>query len=299
MNPDSCQYNPKLEQKYFYLPRIFRKSNRSFQDFYENKPVRIIKIIYIYKLNQNELIFDTILAKDNKIVKDKKEIYKIKEDAISMMILENKKIPPIWTKKNSYLKILKKIFNNNDEMKSIAITNQKNNEQREIYNQKLKDNFRSIKIKNKPSSIFLFDNDLATLMKSKRKMKKLIKIPKIRTLNEEYQELISKQNIKIETPKPDMIKKNLKNIFNYRKNIALRFKYNSIKFKGNLNPLLIKSKSQIINSLNKINIKNKGIFKDNSWYENNKEYEDKLMLTGMNNKKFKNLANDIIVEEKM
>ena len=237
--------------------------------------------------------------KDDKILKNKKELYKIKEDSISTMIIENKKIPQTWTRKNSYLKILRKIFDKSDEMKSIALTNQKNNEQREIYNQKLKVNFPLLKKKNAVSTIFEIDNDLATLMNNKRKMKKLIKIPKIRTLHEEYKDMINKQNIKIELPKPDSIKKNLKNILNYRKNIALRFKYNHIKLKGNLNSQLSKSKSQIINSLNKYNFINKGIWKENQSNENNKEYEDKLMVTGMNNKKFKNLANNIIVEEKV
>lgn len=237
--------------------------------------------------------------KDDKILKNKKELYKIKEDSISTMIIENKKIPQTWTRKNSYLKILRKIFDKSDEMKSIALTNQKNNEQREIYNQKLKVNFPLLKKKNVVSTIFEIDNDLATLMNNKRKMKKLIKIPKIRTLHEEYKDMINKQNIKIELPKPDSIKKNLKNILNYRKNIALRFKYNHIKLKGNLNSQLSKSKSQIINSLNKYNFINRGIWKENQSNENNKEYEDKLMVTGMNNKKFKNLANNIIVEEKV
>ena len=65
------------------------------------------------------------------------------------MIYENKKIPPIWTRKSSYLKILKNVFHNNYEIRQIALTNERNNELREIYNKKLKENLLLLKKQNK------------------------------------------------------------------------------------------------------------------------------------------------------
>ena len=69
------------------------------------------------------------------------------------MIYENKKIPPIWTRKSSYLKILKKVFHNNYEIRQIALTNERNNELREIYNKKLKENLLLLKNKNKKENL--------------------------------------------------------------------------------------------------------------------------------------------------
>jgi hypothetical protein len=182
-------------------------------------------------------------------------------------------------------------------MKQIAITNQKNNEQRELYNLKLKENFPMIQHnKSALDNSLAFDSDLLTLISNRRKMKKVVNIPKIKSINEEYKIMVKKLNKKIITPKPDSLRHNLKNILEYRKKIALRFKYNHKKFKDKQISQITKSKSQIINSLNKYKIINDEI----KQYEINayeKEYEDKLMITGMNNKKFKNFENDIILEE--
>ena len=182
-------------------------------------------------------------------------------------------------------------------MKQIAITNQKNNEQRELYNLKLKENFPMIQHnKSALDNSLAFDNDLLTLISNRRKMKKVVNIPKIKSINEEYKIMVKKLNKKIITPKPDSLRHNLKNILEYRKKIAMRFKYNHIKFKNKQNSQIAKSKSQIINSLNKYKIENNEI-KNDGRKNNEREYEDQFMITGMNNKKFKSFENDIVFEE--
>jgi len=154
-------------------------------------------------------------------------------------------------------------------------------------------------LKNKKVNAFEYDNDLITLLNSKRKMKKVIQIPKIRSLNEEYKEMVKKINLKIEPIKPYSLKQNLKNIINYRKNVALRFKYNKFKIKKKNSILLAKSKSQILDSINKNDIRYDVIISAGTENKNIKEYEDKLMITGMNNKKFKKGGNNnAIIEEK-
>ena len=134
--------------------------------------------------------------------------------------------------------------------------------------------------------------------------------------------MIKRQNFKIEPPRPDSLRENLKNIVEYRRKMALRFKYNNFNPKiGINNSVLPKSRSQIINSNQNLKYKyntistsdNKSI-KDNSKNKNylfrnrsnflknnlsskekhNKEYEDKFMITGMNNKNFKDTT---IIEE--
>ena len=126
----------------------------------------------------------------------------------------------------------------------------------------------------------------------------------MKSLNEEFKDIIKKQNLKVPLSKPDSIKQNLNNILSYRKKIAERFKYNKFKFKKKINLQLLKSKSQILNS--KINQNqlmmdknNENEYLDNVNDEsiNKKEYEDKLMITGMNNKKYKNVEDDKIIEE--
>lgn len=221
------------------------------------------------------------------------------------MIYENKKIPEIWTHKPSYLKIIKKIFDTNEEMKQVVLTNQQNNEQRDIYNQKLKENFPLLKKQYISGNKFGYDNDLNTLEKSKRNIINIIKVPKIKSLNEEYKEMIKKQNTKIKMLRPDSIKQNLNNILNYRKNIALRFKYNHVKSKGRFNAQLPKSKSQILNSINKsnsisiLNRYNNGRLAETN-IENRciNDYEDKFMITGMNNKKYKIADDNSIINER-
>ena len=208
------------------------------------------------------------------------------------MILENKKIPESWTHKSSHHIILKKLFKSNLELKKIAITNQQNNELREIYNNKLRESLPNIINEYKSNNKFGYDNDLITLINNKKRMKKMISIPRMKNLNEEFKDMIKKQNLKIVISKPDSIKENLNNILDYRKKMALRFRYNKIKYKDK-NIQMIKSKSQIINlpSINGYMNKHYQLNK------NIKEYEDKFMITGMNNKKFKNNDNNIIIEE--
>lgn len=145
-------------------------------------------------------------------------------------------------------------------------------------------------------SNFGYDNDLLTLVNNKRNMKKVINVPRIKSINEEYKILVKKLNTKSVPPKPDSLKNNLKSILEYRKKIALRFKYNHIKIKDKLNSEITKKKSQIFDSLNKYKIINNEMEKDGI-DDNENEYEDKLMITGMNNKKYKNFENDIILED--
>ena len=239
------------------------------------------------------------------------------------MLIENKSIPERWTNKLNHLKIMKKILKNED-MKTIAVTNMQNNIIKEKYNKDLKENLPKIMDKYKPNSAFEFDNDLMTLMVSKRSNIK--KIKRFKNISEEYNDIIKKQNIKIEPPRPDSIKENLKNILDYRRKMALRFKYTNYcdEKSCKMNSALQKSRSQILNSissskyntistnndiksLNKINNvqnynfisykKNQKILKNNLNKDNTiKEYEEKFMITGMNNKKYKD-NNNIIEEE--
>jgi hypothetical protein len=229
------------------------------------------------------------------------------------MIIENKTIPQSWTNKPTYMKIMRKVLKNED-MKGIAVSNIKNNIIKAEYNRNLKENLPKILQKN---SSFEFDNDLMTLVANKKYNIKSTK--RFQNINEEYKEMIKKQNIKCEAPRPDSIKENLKNILDYRKKMATRFKYNNSNIKINKhNYILPKSRSQILNSFQKYklntistsdhktlketnNIKSYIYRNKSKIFDNNltnkektiKEYEDKFMITGMNNKQFK----DTIIEE--
>ena len=245
-------------------------------------------------------------------------IKKIKEDSIATMLIENKTIPESWTNKPTYIKIMKKVLKN-EEMKSIAISNIKNNMLREEYNRNLKENLPKIIQQFKAGPSYGYDNDLMTL---KDDIKNNVKSEKrFQSLSEEYKDMIKKQNLVIKPPRPDSIKENLKNILDYRRKIANRFKYNNFNIKSSKHSsILPKSRSQIINSIQKskfntISIDNKklkplnnvksyiyrnksnksNVFNNNAINKSvtKKEYEDKFMITGMNNKKFK----DIIIEE--
>ena len=238
------------------------------------------------------------------------------------MIIENRPIPEIWKNKPTYLKVLKKVLKNED-MKNIAVSNIKNNILKEEYNNNLKENLEKILEKFKSNSKYEYDNDLMTLVNNRKSNIKTTK--RYKSLNEEYNNIIKKQNIKIELPRPDSIKENLKNILDYRKKLALRFKYNNDNMKNyKLNSALHISRSQVWNSVQRSKYNtistsndnnNKPIKGYNNIYsynhknsndlnilENNlinknktiKEYEDKFMITGMNNKQFKS---DIIEEE--
>jgi len=51
-------YNAKLEQKYFYLPKICRKGDNSCKELYKNKSVRFkISNNYIERINFWKYIF--------------------------------------------------------------------------------------------------------------------------------------------------------------------------------------------------------------------------------------------------
>ena len=235
------------------------------------------------------------------------------------MIIENKPVPEKWKSRPSYLKIMKKVLKNED-MKTIAVTNMKNNIIKAEYNKNLQENLPKIIDKFKVKSSYEYDNDLMTLVNNRRSNIK--KEKRFKSINEEYKDMIKKQNLKVEHPKPDSLRENLKNIVEYRKKLALRFKYNNYNIKiGKNKSALPKSRSQIINSNKSLKYKyntistsdNKSI-KDNSNNKNyifknrtnflknslshkeehSKEYEDKFMITGMNNKQFKDTT---IIEE--
>lgn len=230
------------------------------------------------------------------------------------MIIENKPIPEIWRNKPTYLKILKKVLKN-DDMKNIAIMNSKNNLLKEDYNNHLKQIFPKILEKYKANSKYEYDNDLMTLANNKRN--KIKNVKGYKSLNEEYNGIIKNQNVKVELPRPDSIKENLKNILDYRKKLALRFNYNNYNIKNNkINSAIHISRSQVwnsiqnskyntistsndnrtVNGLNNIYNYNDRNNKNNNLNKKNiiiKEYEDKFMITGMNNKQFK----DVIIEE--
>jgi hypothetical protein len=249
------------------------------------------------------------------ISKNKEEIKKIKEETISTMLIENKEIPEKWTNKKSFLKILKKALRNED-IRNIYVKNMDDNIQKAKYNEKLKQNLPKIMEKYRNKSAYEVDNDLMTLINNRKNIINPVK--KFMNINEEFNYIIKQQNMKIESPKPDSIKENLKNILEYRRQIASRFNYN--KFCNNGKNLIKKSRSQIMKSnhnsqfytintnndksLNKVyNLKSYNHFSNKNIRNNyvikekiKKEYEDKFMITGMNNKKFKD--NYIIEEEK-
>ena len=66
-------------------------------------------------------------------------------------------------------------------MKQITLANQKYNQQRELYNSKLKENLPLLQhSKSAIENSFGYDNDLLTLVNNKRNMKKVINVPKIK-----------------------------------------------------------------------------------------------------------------------
>jgi len=236
------------------------------------------------------------------------------------MIVENKSIPSALVNKPKFLKILKNVLKN-DDIKSIALTNARNNKLRAEYNKNLKQNFPKILEKYRNIKNFEYDNDLMTLEYNKKHIAKDPK--KFKDINEEFKDIVKKMNVKEESPKPDSIRENLKNIFNYRKKMAMRFKYNNIK-NNKLNIALLKSKSQILqkkNLNNNINTRNnmvtlkllKNITSNSMCYRKNNDnlkgilkhknntvnqYEEQFMITGMNNKKYKDNVIDEGEEEK-
>ena len=223
------------------------------------------------------------------------------------MIIENKSIPEAWIKKPEYLKIIRKVLKNK-EMKNLAIKNIKNNIQKDEYNNNLKENLPKILKTNSP---YGYDNDLMTLP-NKRKSNAKIKIYK--NINDEYNDMIKKQNTKINGIVPTQISQNLKNILEYRKKLAL--KYNIYNTKSN-NPNLVlqKSKSQNNNLIKKCNFntistgneepttkginnikyyihRNKSNFLKNNLTDKEKaikEYKENYQITEMNNKQLRDI----------
>lgn len=230
------------------------------------------------------------------------------------MLIENKPIPDKWIHKKSFLKILKKALRSED-VKNIFVKNIDDNIQRGKYNDKLKENLPKLMDKYKNKSAYEIDSDLSTLIIPKRSNNKPFR--QFRNINDEYNYIIKKQNIKKESPRPDSIKENLNNILEYRKKIASRFKYT--KFCDVKSNVIKKSRSQIMNPIDNSNFytlstnnDKKSVKKicnlkkcNNFNYKSNdnisikeqikKIYEDKFMITGMNNKNYKD--NNTIEEE--
>ena len=225
------------------------------------------------------------------------------------MIIGNKPIPPTWTNEQKHLKIVKKILKNED-LKTIAFTNMRNNILKEEYNKKLKKSLPNILKKYQKGFNYEYDNDLITLASNKKSNNHSVK--RFKSLNDEFEEIIKKQNIRVEPYKPDSIKENLNNILDYRKKIALRFKYNNKEIYENnkRNLILPKSRSQLVNSIlgSKYNtvstsndnsslnrVKNPHYMKNsNSTISKRlvmKDYEDKFLITGINHKEFNNNKN--------
>ena len=197
-------------------------------------------------------------------------------------------------------------------MKSIEISNIKNNILKEEYNQKLEKNLPEILNGYKNNIKYEYDNDLITLAYKKKSNN--YSVTRFKNLNDEFKEIMKKQNIKVESNKPDSIKENMKNIFDYRKKIALRFKYNNNGINNNKNKknlILQKSRSQIMNLFknskdNTLSTKNGNIslngIKNQYYMKNNnstlskdlvvKEYKKKFLITGMNHKNCNNNKNE-------
>ena len=55
MNLDGQLYNDKLEKKYFYLPKICRKSNNYNKELYSNSNVS--KITYLFLIKYRMIVF--------------------------------------------------------------------------------------------------------------------------------------------------------------------------------------------------------------------------------------------------
>lgn len=210
------------------------------------------------------------------------------------MILENKPIPQVIQQSPNYTKMLYKIIDKN-KLNSKILSNTIDNAKHDEYNKRLKINLSNLLSRYKKNTIFDLDNDLKT-MKEYKTRNKINDFSSIKSLDEEFKEIIKKQNTKILIKKPDALKENYSCILKYRKNIALRFKFDKIaKLKKSKSNLELNNKNDIYNvgPLSNKHYNHSTKKKLNELF-NKQKYIDKFLITGLNNNKFQP---EIIKEE--
>ena len=112
-----------------------------------------------------------ISDEQDKINQKKNILSKIKENSIKMMIIENKKLPQIWSNNKNIKTIINKVYQNK-EIKKLSCDNKKNNKLLKEYNEKLKieENKNRKKI-NIYEYNFGYDMSLVSYLNSQRKRK--------------------------------------------------------------------------------------------------------------------------------
>ena len=124
-----------------------------------------------------------VINDEQDIINHKKNILsKIKENSIKMMIIENKKLPQIWSNNKNIKTIINKLYQNK-ELKKLSCDNKKNNKLLEEYNEKLKieENKNRKKI-NIYEYNFGYDRNLVSHLNFQRK--KMLYLNKINNKNE-------------------------------------------------------------------------------------------------------------------
>lgn len=112
-----------------------------------------------------------ISDEQDKINQKKNILSKIKENSIKMMIIENKKLPQIWSNNKNIKTIINKVYQNK-EIKKLSCDNKKNNKLLKEYNEKLKieENKNRKKI-NIYEYNFGYDMSLVSYLNSQRQRK--------------------------------------------------------------------------------------------------------------------------------
>ena len=112
-----------------------------------------------------------ISDEQDKINQKKNILSKIKENSIKMMIIENKKLPQIWSSNKNIKTIINKVYQNK-EIKKLSCDNKKNNKLLKEYNEKLKieENKNRKKI-NIYEYNFGYDMSLVSYLNSQRQRK--------------------------------------------------------------------------------------------------------------------------------
>ena len=120
-------------------------------------------------------MLQVISDQQDKINQKKNILSKIKENSIKMMIIENKKLPQIWSSNKNIKTIINKVYQN-EELKKLSCDNKKNNKLLQEYNEKLKieENKNKKKI-NIYEYNFGFDRNLVSHLISQRQQKYLNK----------------------------------------------------------------------------------------------------------------------------
>ena len=112
-----------------------------------------------------------ISDEQDKINQKKNILSKIKENSIKMMIIENKKLPQIWSSNKNIKTIINKVYQNK-EIKKLSCDNKKNNKLLKEYNERLKieENKNRKKI-NIYEYNFGYDMSLVSYLNSQRQRK--------------------------------------------------------------------------------------------------------------------------------